>query len=176
MILVLPNIFQPLLSSEIEDFRFFVCWKYFPSFALPLSFRRQEFLQVVSDWKNENLVSQSSEGVRKCSAALGRCGIWFLIDWYRFQTDLRIPTNSRARKPIFLVHFTLVSLGVGPHFSLESPFSKNSCSKLRKYFCFGIFLKQSSRSLVYRKIDSKRFRGSQKKLFANTFFSWQIFR
>ena len=121
--------------------------------------------------KMKIIVSRSSDGLKKCSAALGRCEIRFLIDWCRFQIDLRTPTNSRARKPIFLVHFTPVPLGVGPHFSLESPFSKNSCSELRKDFCFGIFLKQSSRSLVYRKIDSRRFRGSQKKLFANTFFS-----
>ena len=126
--------------------------------------------------KMKIIVSRSSDGLKKCSAALGRCGIRFLIDWYRFQIDLRTPTNSRARKLIFLVHFTLVPLGVGPHFLLESPFSKNSCSELRKDFYFGLFFKQSSRCLVYRKIDSRGLEALRKKLFANTFFSSQIFR
>ena len=43
---------------------------------------------------------------KKYSAALERCGIWFLIDWWRFQIDLSTPTIPKAQKHYFLIKFT----------------------------------------------------------------------
>ena len=56
--------------------------------------------------KIEIFLSRSSDGLKKCSAILGRCGIRFLIDWWRFQIDLSTPTTLKAQKHYFLMKFT----------------------------------------------------------------------
>ena len=65
--------------------------------------KNKKFLLVQ---ENENFPSPSSDGLKKCSAALGRCGIRFLIDWWRFQIDLSTPTTLKAQKHYFLMKFT----------------------------------------------------------------------
>ena len=79
--------------------------------------------------------------------------------------------DTQNAKTLFFVKITPAVPGVGSSFGVMTWFSKNSSAKLRKDFCFGPFLKQSSGCLVYRKIDSGRLETLRKKLSVLYYFS-----
>ena len=153
---MLQNIFWVHLSSEIGNFHFLGPTKTFCSLDLPCTSCPKTF------WKRkfENFHFRSSDELKKYSAALGRCGIRFLIDWWRFQIDLGTLTIPKAQKHYFLIKFTCQNFRKIMDFLLFQILNCD-CERLKIIFrissCHERFLRGSNKSNIGSKYFFQHF-------------------